>query len=407
MPRQSQEGPVRRRPPAQEGRRPERAEREEGHQDLVPPLHDHPRHGRPHHRGARRPQARARVHHRVDGRSQARRVRARPAPSGSTPAKRRRSGRAADWPSESRPTSAGHARRGALRPHVGVQGARGARPHPRQARVAQADEILQFVERDVAIVDPQVPRLGGGQRRAQRRHRSRRALRLGLLRRRGPDAEALAPPGPRPGHAHPQAHLPHHDHREPPRPRSSSAARQRRGQPTAGRAPVAAGRAAARPARRACRHAAARAAKPPRPTTRPRGRRARSRPRRRTRPSTDAVETTRSTKSIDDRRGHRRSRPRSTAADEHESTADAEADERRRGADADGADDARRTTSDGPEGQPLRVPPRRHHRLEVALVRATARSTRDYVIEDWKIRNYLMTRAAARGDQPHRGRAHP
>ena len=63
--------------------------REEGHQDLVAPLHDHPRHGRPHHRRARRPQARARVHHRVDGRSQARRVRARPARSATTPARRR------------------------------------------------------------------------------------------------------------------------------------------------------------------------------------------------------------------------------------------------------------------------------------------------------------------------------
>ena len=52
--------------------------REEGHQDLVAPLHDHPRHGRPHHRRPRRPQARARLHHRVDGRPQARRVRAHP-----------------------------------------------------------------------------------------------------------------------------------------------------------------------------------------------------------------------------------------------------------------------------------------------------------------------------------------
>ena len=31
----------------------------------------------------------------------------------------------------------------------------------------------------------------------------------------------------------------------------------------------------------------------------------------------------------------------------------------------------------------------------------------DFVIEDWKIRDYLMTRAAARRHQPHRGRAHP
>ena len=31
----------------------------------------------------------------------------------------------------------------------------------------------------------------------------------------------------------------------------------------------------------------------------------------------------------------------------------------------------------------------------------------DYVIEDWKIRDSLMARPAARRDQPHRGRAHP
>ena len=33
---------------------------------------------------------------------------------------------------------------------------------------------------------------------------------VGLLRRRGHDPEALAPPGPGPGHPDPQAHLPHH-----------------------------------------------------------------------------------------------------------------------------------------------------------------------------------------------------
>ena len=35
------------------------------------------------------------------------------------------------------------------------------------------------------------------------------------------------------------------------------------------------------------------------------------------------------------------------------------------------------------------------------------RDYKDYLTEDWKIRDYLMTRAAARGDQPHRDRAHP
>ena len=48
-----------------------------------------------------------------------------------------------------------HARRGALRPHVGLQGPRGARPHPRQARRARPTRSSQFAERDVASVDPQ------------------------------------------------------------------------------------------------------------------------------------------------------------------------------------------------------------------------------------------------------------
>src|SRR5699024_10978880 len=43
-------------------------------QDLVPHVHDLPRHGRSHHRGTRRAQARARLRVRVDGRPQARRV---------------------------------------------------------------------------------------------------------------------------------------------------------------------------------------------------------------------------------------------------------------------------------------------------------------------------------------------
>ena len=80
---QSQEGPVRRRPPAQEGGRAEREGHQERHQDLVAPLDDHPGHARPHDRRARRPQARPGVRHRVDGRAQARRVRADPDVQGS------------------------------------------------------------------------------------------------------------------------------------------------------------------------------------------------------------------------------------------------------------------------------------------------------------------------------------
>ena len=63
--------------------------------------------------------------------------------------------------------------------------------------------------------DPQGAGLGRGQRPAQRRPGPRGALRLGVLRRRGPHAEAV--PARARGRAtpHPQAHLPHHDHREP------------------------------------------------------------------------------------------------------------------------------------------------------------------------------------------------
>ena len=52
---------------------------------------------------------------------------------------------------------------------------------------------------------------------AQRRAGPRRAVRQGLLRRRGPDAEALPPACPWPRQPHPQAHLPHHDRRRPSR----------------------------------------------------------------------------------------------------------------------------------------------------------------------------------------------
>src|SRR3954469_20389082 len=75
---QPEEGAVRRRPPAEEGRRDERVGRPQGDQDVVAPLDHHARHGRAHPRGPRRPQARARLRDRGDGRSQARRVRTHP-----------------------------------------------------------------------------------------------------------------------------------------------------------------------------------------------------------------------------------------------------------------------------------------------------------------------------------------
>src|SRR5689334_1101005 len=69
---------VHRRPPSREGGCDERGRRPQGHQDVVAPQHRDSRHGRSHARGARRPQARAGLRHRGDGRAQARRVRAHP-----------------------------------------------------------------------------------------------------------------------------------------------------------------------------------------------------------------------------------------------------------------------------------------------------------------------------------------
>ena len=62
----------------EEDRRPERQRREAGHQDVVRAAPRHAGDGRPHDGRARRPQARARLRDRVDGRPQARGVRAHP-----------------------------------------------------------------------------------------------------------------------------------------------------------------------------------------------------------------------------------------------------------------------------------------------------------------------------------------
>ena len=60
--------------------------------------------------------------------------------------------------------------------------------------------------------------------------------------------------------------------------------------------------------------------------------------------------------------------------------------------------------SNGPEGQPVRVPPRRHHRLEVAVVRRQGvPGLRHRGLEDPRLPHDA---ARARGRQPHRGRAH-
>ena len=76
MPRSLKKGPFVDDHLIEEGGRPEREGHQERHQDVVPALDDRPGDARPHDRRARRPQARPGVRHRVDGRPQARRVRA-------------------------------------------------------------------------------------------------------------------------------------------------------------------------------------------------------------------------------------------------------------------------------------------------------------------------------------------
>ena len=169
----------------------------------------------PHHRRARRAQARAGVRHRVDGRPQARRVRAHP----HVPVPRR--------PGEGRGASL------MTGPKTNERPGERAAPRPRQyvrVSASKAREVLDLIRgldvargrRGAAVhrarcrhPDPQGARLGRRQRRAQRRAGPRRALRLGLLRRRGPDAEALPPRARGRATPDPQAHLPHHGHREP------------------------------------------------------------------------------------------------------------------------------------------------------------------------------------------------
>ena len=201
---------------------------------------------------------------------------------------------------------------------VGLQGPRGARPHPRQGRAPRPTRSSQFTERDVArsssarCLDSAV---------ANAEHNDepgpRGALRVGLLRRRGPDAQALAPPGPWPGHPHPQAHLPHHGHRQPharrraraagsePQARHAgraAAARPRPSPPRARRRPPGPRRPSRRRGRRADRPTS-RSTDDRRPrSTRPRTHRVDDHERRRPRPTTA---TTRPTRADDDGRGPR------------------------------------------------------------------------------------------------------
>ena len=132
-------------------------------------------------------------------------------------------------------------------------------------------------------------------------------------------------------------------------------------------------------------------------TTRRRRRRRRGEP---TRTSTPRTEVT-PTRTTTSRGGRRRGR----AEVDDEADDDRRRRPRRDDADGRGASRRRGERLDGPEGQPLRVPPRRDHRLEVALVRgAQLPGLRDRGLEDPRL-PHVAARVGRR--EPHRDRAHP
>ena len=103
-------------------------------------------------------------------------------------------------------------------------------------------------------------------------------------------------------------------------------------------------------------------------------------------------------------RKHRTSPTRLEAAQAPAEAAD-DADEDPRSGESPKGDDKEQQL-DGSEGQPLRVPARGHHRVEVALVRRPqgVRRLRHRGLEDPQLPHDA---AAARRDQPRRDRAHP
>jgi hypothetical protein len=259
--------------------------------------------------------------------------------------------------------------------------------------IGEADEILASPSAR-RRGHPQGARFGDRQRRAQRRDPRRRALRVGLLRRRGSHAQALAPPGPRSRHPDPQAHLSHHRHREPPAGRrAGSHACSRRGGPRGSQR-------SARGSCQRCRQGCGRGAPSPggqEPPGQGRGAAAHDHDHDHEHDEVDDVEVDERPARGEPRRQPRRAptrrpRPASTAPTTTTTTTTPPR--------------PRRRTSNGPEGQPLRLPPRCHHRLEVPLVRQPRRVRRlpHRGLEDPRLPD---DPAAARGHQPHRDRAHP
>ena len=172
---------------------------------------------RSHDRRPRRSQARAGVHHRRDGRAQARRVRAHPhlprsrqgRPEGSSSmstAERQRTSARRDSLLGDQPGAFASARYVRITPHEGAPGRRPGPRHPRRAGPLDPRVRPAGGRRDRA----QGPAQRRGQRRDHRGPRHPRPRGVGGARGRGPDDEALAPPGPGPGDPHQQADQPHH-----------------------------------------------------------------------------------------------------------------------------------------------------------------------------------------------------
>ena len=251
---------------------------------------------------------------------------------------------------------------GQVHPHVGLQGAGRARPHPQQGRAGG--------RRDPAVLRARTPPSWSasccGSAVANAEHNDGQSADdlfvVGLLRRRGQDHPALPAPGPGPGHPHPQALVPHHDHREPharrrpstgagPRtppvraagPGAGPASRRPRSARPAGAAGAGAGRrrrrrgslhdrggrgrparprttGTARPRRSRSRGSSTRRPRPSRPWRTSRPRTQQSRPRQRDRPRTMRAPT-RAPPTVEDEhrdeaaRGHRDGRRRSRRPD--------------------------------------------------------------------------------------------
>ena len=256
----------------------------------------------------------------------------------------------------------------------------------RDKDVRAADEILQFSERDAAIVVRKLLRSAVANAEHNDGQSADDLFVSACFADEGKTHPALPAPRPGPGHPHPQAHLPHHDHREP------DARRGPRPAPGQGRHPSGQPGRAAAPASRRPRSDDPPAPPGPRAGRRRRGHRGDDDDRGGPRTAEDRPRTA--------SRGRDRGRRGSstTQAEAVEAVEDLEAEdaavedaavervrcERRRGQprpsrrspaedDRGGGHRGRgrrrtRRRPDGTEGQPVRVPPRGHHRLEVALV---------------------------------------